>query len=135
MQQPTQTAGGWEMHTVKWNHIGIAALVAMVWAVVGCAGSADSEVTNLNGVWQNPSNQQKVVINFAGEKNTISVGEKTLAVTLKPFEVDSYMLKVSDAASGEKNWKIFRIWDDTGKNFTLKFEHDGRTENLERVKG
>jgi hypothetical protein len=75
-----------------------------------------------------------VSINFSNDKTSIVLGDKTLSVTMKPLTSDSYSLRVSDASVGEKEWKLSRVWDDNGKSFTLRFEHDGETENLERVK-
>jgi len=124
------------MHTAKLNHLGLTAIAVMILAVVGCGATAGGhDFSNLGGTWQNLSNQEKVVINVTGEKKTISISDKTLPLTIKPAEADRFIFRVSDAASGEKDWKIFRVWDDTGKSFTLKFEHDGQTDNLERVVG
>lgn len=124
------------MHTAKLNHLGLTAIAVMILAVVGCGATAGGhDFLNLGGTWQNLSNQEKVVINVTGEKKTISISDKTLPLTIKPAEADRFIFRVSDAASGEKDWKIFRVWDDTGKSFTLKFEHDGQTDNLERVVG
>lgn len=127
------------MHAVKLNQLGlpaIAVLIFVVLVVVGCGASAGGhDIANLNGTWQNPSNKEKIVINVSGEKKTISLADKTLPLTVKPAEADRFIFHVSDSASGEKDWKVFRVWDDSGKSFTLKFEHDGQTENLERVQG
>jgi len=124
------------MHAAKLNHLGLTAIVVMILAVVGCGASAGGhDIANLGGTWQNLSNKEKVVINVAGEKKTISIADKTLPLTVKPAEADRFILRVSDTASGEKDWKVYRVWDDTGKSFTLKFEHDGQTDSLERVKG
>ena len=124
------------MHAAKLNHLGLTAIAVMILAVVGCGATAGGhDISNLGGTWQNLSNQEKVVINVTGEKKTISISDKTLPLTIKPAEADRFIFRVSDAASGEKDWKIFRVWDDTGKSFTLKFEHDGQTDNLERVVG
>ncbi len=124
------------MHAAKLNHLGLTAIAVMILAVVGCGATAGGhDISNLGGTWQNLSNQEKVVINVTGEKKTISISDKTLPLTIKPAEADRFIFRVSDAASGEKDWKIFRVWDDTGKSFTLKFEHDGQTDNLERVMG
>ncbi|MGE5255317.1 MAG: hypothetical protein ACM3KE_01530 [Hyphomicrobiales bacterium] len=102
--------------------------------ITGCGGSDGIDMSNLSGAWQNPSTKQRVSINFSNDKTTIVIGDKTLPVTMKPLTSDSYTLRVSDANLGEKEWKLSRVWDDNGKSFTLKFEHDGETENLERVK-
>jgi hypothetical protein len=131
-----KTIGGLKMHTAKLNHLGLTAIAVMILAVVGCGASAGGhDIANLGGTWQNPSNQEKVVINVAGEKKTISIADKTLPLTVKPAEADRFVFHVSDTGSGEKDWNVFRVWDDTGKSFTLKLEHDGQTDNLERVKG
>jgi hypothetical protein len=123
------------MHAAKLNHLGLTAIAVMILAVVGCGASAGGhDIANLGGTWQNLSNQEKVVINVAGEKKTISIADKTLPLTVKPVEADRFIFHVSDAASGDKDWKIYRVWDDTGNSFTLKFEHDGQTDNLERAK-
>jgi hypothetical protein len=100
----------------------------------GCGSSGANDVSNLSGAWQNPSTKQRVNISFSSDKTTIVVGDKTVSVTMKPLTPDSYSLRVSDASLGEKEWKLSRVWDDNGKSFTLKFEHDGETENLERAK-
>jgi hypothetical protein len=123
------------MQAVKPNHMSLPAIAVVILIVVGCGASGGSDMANLNGIWQDPSNQQKIVINLDGEKKTIIIEDKTLPLTIKPAEADRFIFRVSDTASGEKDWKISRVWDDNGKSFTLKFEHDGQTENLERVKG
>jgi hypothetical protein len=124
------------MHTVKLSHLGLAAFAVMILAVMGCGASEGGHDTaNLDGTWQNPSNQEKVVIHVTGDNKTISISDKTLPFTIKPAEADRFIFQVSDTGSAKKDWMVSRVWDDTGKSFTLKFEHDGQTENLERVKG
>jgi hypothetical protein len=124
-----------EMRAVKLNHVGMLVVAAVVLAVIGCSSSGKSDLASLNGAWQNPSKQEKVVFNLNGKSNTVVIGDKTLPVTIKPVEADSFILHVSDAASGGKEWKLVRIWSDNGETFALRFEHDGQTDNLERVKG
>ena len=109
-------------------------VVVVALFVSGCGNSGGNDFSNLSGTWQNPSTKQKLSINLSSDKTTIVVGEKTLSVTMKTLTSDSYTLRFSDASLGEKEWKISRVWDDNGKSFTLKFEHDGETENFERVK-
>ena len=109
-------------------------VVAVALSVSGCGNSGGSDMSNLTGTWQNQSTKQKLSINLSSDKTTIVVGDKTLLVTMKPITSDSYNLRFSDPSSGEKEWKLSRVWDDNGKSFTLKFEHDGVTENFERVK-
>ncbi len=123
------------MRAVKLNHVGLLIVMALILGIMGCGDSGKSEIASLSGTWQNPKNNNKIVINSTSEKKTMVIAEKTLPVTIKPFEVDRYRVHISDAAMGEKDWKIYRIWDDIGKNFTLRFEHDGLTEELERVQG
>ena len=109
-------------------------VVALALLVLGCGDSGGNDLSNLSGTWQNPATKQKLSINLSNDKTTIVIGDKTLSGTMKPLTSDSYSLRVSDASLGEKEWKLSRVWDDTGKSFMLKFEHDGETENLERVK-
>jgi len=98
------------MHTAKLNHLGLTAIAVMILAVVGCGATAGGhDFSNLGGTWQNLSNQEKVLINLTGEKKTISISDKTLPLTIKPAEADRFIFRVSDAASGEKDWKIFRV--------------------------
>ena len=123
------------MRGVKLNYLGALAIISLIFGIIGCGDSAKSDVVNLSGAWQNPSNNQKVVINLNGDSKTIAFDGKTLPFTIKKNEADRYSLHVSDPALGEKEWKIFRIWDDNGSTFTLRFEHDGKTENLNRVIG
>jgi|WetSurMetagenome_2_1015567.scaffolds.fasta_scaffold864328_1 hypothetical protein len=124
------------MHAAKLNHLGLTAIAMMILVVVGCGASAGGhDIANLGGTWQNMSNQEKVVINVASETKTISIADKTLPLTVKPAEADRFIFRVSDAATGEKDWRVFRVWDDTGKSFSLEIDHDGKKENLERVKG
>jgi hypothetical protein len=124
------------MHAAKLNHLGLTAIAIMMLVVVGCGASAGGhDIANLGGTWQNPSNQQRVVINVASEKKTITIDDKTMPLTVKPAEADRFIFRVSDAGSGEKDWKAFRVWDDTGNSFTLELDHDGKKEKLERVKG
>lgn len=107
---------------------------ALALLVSGCGDSGGNDLSNLSGTWQNPSTKKKLSINLSSDKTTIVLGDKTFSVTMKPFTSDSYSLRVSDARLGEKEWKLSRVWDDTGKSFALKFEHDGETETFERVK-
>jgi hypothetical protein len=124
------------MHAAKLNHLGLTAIAVMILAVVGCGASAGGhDIANLNGTWQNPSNQETVVINVASEKKTITIADKTMPLTVKPAEADRFIFSVSETSSGAKDWKVFRVWDDTGKSFTLEIDHDGKKDNLERVKG
>jgi len=109
-------------------------VVAVALFVSGCGDSGGKDMSNLSGAWQNPSTKQKLSINLSSDKTTIILGDKTLSVTIKPLTSDSYSLLVSDASLGEKEWELSRVWDDNGKSFTLKFEHDGQTETFERVK-
>ena len=111
-------------------------LIMAVFALsfLGCGDSGGNDLSNLSGTWQNPATKQKLSINLSSDKTTIVVGDKTLSVKMTPLTADSYSLRVSDVSLGEKEWKISRVWDDNGKSFTLKFEHDGETETFERVK-
>ena len=117
------------------NYFGVLAIISLVFGIIGCGDSGKSDVANFNGAWQNPSNQQKIVINFNGDSKTIAIDGKTLPVTVKKTEADRYSLSVSDPAVGQKEWKISRIWDDNGSTFTLRFERDGKTEELNRATG
>ena len=110
----------------------IVAAVALF--ISGCSDSGGSDLSTLSGTWQNPSTKQKVYIDFSNNKTTITIGETILSVTIKPLTSDSYTVHVSDKGLGEKEWKLSRVRDATGKTFTLNFERDGATENLERVK-
>ena len=84
------------MHAVKLNHLGLTAIAVVILVVVGCGASGGHDITNLNGTWQNPSNQEKVVINVTGEKKTISIADKTLPLTIKPAEADRFIFHVSE---------------------------------------
>jgi hypothetical protein len=122
------------MSAAKLYQLGLVVTAFMIVAVSGCSDSGGTDVVNLNGTWQSPS-QQKVVISLTGERKVVSIGDKTLPVAIKSVAADTCVLTVSDTAAGEKALRLSRVWDDNGKSFTLKFEYDGRTENLERVKG
>lgn len=127
---------GYKMRAAKLSHVCLTAVAAMIWFVVGCGASAGGhDISNLGGTWKNPANQEQVVINVSGANKTITIYDKTLPLTVKPAEADRFIFHVSDTGSGEKDWKAFRVWDDTGKSFILKLEHDGQTDNLERVAG
>lgn len=117
------------------NYFGAMVILSLIFGIIGCGDSGKSDVANISGAWQNPSNLQKVLLNLSGDSKTIAIDGKTLPVTIKKNEADRYSLNVSDPALGEKEWKIFRIWDDNGSTFTLRFEHDGKTEDLNRVTG
>ncbi len=116
------------MCRVKLNYVGVLVIVSLVFGIIGCGGSGKSDVANLSGAWQNPSNHLKIVINFDGDSKTIALDGKTLPVTVKKTEADRYNLSVSDPAAGQKEWKHSRIWDDNGSSFTLRFDYDGKTE-------
>jgi len=123
------------MRTVRMDHLGLAAIAVVFLIVVGCGASAGGhDVANLDGTWQNPANKEKIVIKVTGDKKTITIADKTLPLTVKPAEADRFVFHVSDGAAGEKDWKAFRVWDDTGKSFVLELDHDGKVEKLERVK-
>jgi hypothetical protein len=109
-------------------------IVAFALSLSGCGDSGGNDLSNLSGTWQNPATKQKLSINLSSDKTTIVVGDKTLSVKMIPLTSDSYTLRVSDTSLGEKEWKLSRVWDDNGKSFTLKFEHDGQTETFERAK-
>jgi hypothetical protein len=123
------------MRTVNLSHLGVLMVVGLVLGIMGCGGSTKSDVANLNGAWQDPSNHLKIVLNLSGDAKTIDIDGKTLPVTIKKNDSDRISLNVSDPAAGSKEWNIYRVWDDNGSHFTLKFEHDGRTENLNRITG
>jgi hypothetical protein len=109
------------------------ACFAFVLIFIGCGSSGESDLANLNGTWQNPSNQQKVIIKVSGDQKTIAIGDKTLPVTIKKIEEDTFMVHVSDKALGEKDWRLVRVWDDNGKSFTIKLEREGAVDNLTRM--
>jgi hypothetical protein len=123
------------MRGVKLNYFGVLVVISFIFGIIGCGDSGKSDVANFNGAWQNPVNQQKVVLNLNGDSKTIAIDGKTLPVTIKKSEADRYSLHVSDPVLGEKEWKIYRIWDDNGSTFTLRLEHDGKTQDLSRVVG
>jgi hypothetical protein len=127
--------GGSNMRGANLSHFGVLVMVSLILGVVGCGDSGKSDVAKFSGAWQNPLNHQKVVLNFSGENKTIVIDGKTLPITIKQYEVDRYTVQVSDPALGEKEWKIFRIWDDNGGTFSLQFERDGKAEELDRVTG
>jgi len=109
-------------------------VVSVALFISGCSDSGGSDFSSLSGAWQNPSTKQKVYIDFSNNKTTITIGETILSATIKPLTSDSYTVHVSDKSLGEKEWKLSRVRDANGKSFTLNFERDGATENLERVK-
>jgi hypothetical protein len=124
------------MHTVKLNHLCLLAIAAVILVLGGCGASEGGhDIANLGGTWQNPANHEKVVINVTGEKKTITMADKTMPLNVKPAQADRFIFEVSDSASGEKEWKVFRVWDDEGKSFTLEIDHDGKKDKLERAKG
>ena len=123
------------MRGVNRNCFGVMVILSLIFGIIGCGDSGKSDVANFNGAWQNPSNHQKVLLNLSGDRKTIAIDGKTLQVTIKKNEADRYSLYISDPAMGEKEWKIYRIWDDNGSTFTLRFERDGKTEELNRVTG
>jgi hypothetical protein len=123
------------MRRVNLNYFGVLVIISLVIGIIGCGDSGKSDVANFSGAWQNPSNHQKIVINFNGDNKTIVIDGKTLPVTIKKTTADRYSLSVSDPALGEKEWGLSRIWDDNGSSFTLKFEHDGKAEELNRATG
>jgi hypothetical protein len=117
------------------NYFGVLAIISLVFGIIGCGDSGKSDVANFSGAWQSPSNHLKIVLNFNGDSKTIAIDGKTFPVTIKKSQADRYSLSVSDPTSGEKEWKLFRIWDDNGSTFKLRFEHDGKTEELNRATG
>ena len=123
------------MRGVKLSYFGVLVIISLIFGIIGCGDSGKSDLANFSGAWQNPSNHQKVLLNLSGDSKTIAIDGKTLPVTIKKDEADRYSLHVSDPALGEKEWKVYRIWDDNGSTFTLRLEHDGKTEDLNRVIG
>ena len=121
------------MKAVNWNAFGRLACFALILMFAGCGSSGDSDLANLNGTWQNPANQQKVIIKMSGDQKTIAIGDKTLPVTIKKVEEDTFMVHVTDTTLGEKDWKLVRVWDDNGKSFTIKLERSGTVANLTRM--
>lgn len=109
-------------------------VVVVALFVSGCGSSGGNDVSNLSGAWQNPTTKNKLSINFSSDKTTLVIGDKTLSVTMKPLTPDSYSIDVLDTSLGAKGWKLSRVWDAAGKSFMLKFEHDDKSENFERVK-
>ena len=109
-------------------------MVVFAFSFSGCGDSGGNDLSNLSGTWQNPATKQKLSINLSSDKTTIVVGDKTFSVKMTPLTADSYTLRVLDSSLGEKEWKLSRLWDDNGKSFMLKFEHDGKTETFERIK-
>jgi hypothetical protein len=123
------------MRGASLSQFGVLIMVSLILGVVGCGNSGKAGAESFNGAWQNPSNQQKIVLNLNGEKQTILVDGQTLPITIKEYETDRYSFRISDPASGDKEWKVFRIWDDNGSSFSMKLERDGKTELLDRVAG
>ena len=121
------------MKAVNLNAFVRLACFTLLLIFVGCGSSGDSDWANLNGTWQNPANQQKVVIKMTGDPKTIAIGDKTLPITVKKVEEDTFMVHVSDKALGDKDWKLVRVWDDNGKSFTIKLEREGAVDNLTRM--
>lgn len=109
-------------------------VVVVALFVSGCGSSGGNDMSNLSGAWQNPTTKNKLSINFSSDKTTLVIGDKTLSVTMKPLTPDSYSIDVLDTSLGAKGWKLSRVWDAAGKSFMLKFEHDDKSENFERVK-
>lgn len=110
----------------------IVAAVALF--ISGCGDSGGSDMSNLSGAWQDPATKQKFQIDFSNNKTIITFGDAILPATIKPLTSDSYSVRVSDKSSGEKEWKLSRVWDDKKKSFKLKLEHDSATTQLERMK-
>lgn len=122
-----------KMKAVNLNVFVRRACFALLAIFVGCATSGDSDFANLDGDWQNPLNQQKLVIKTSGGQKTITIGDKTLPVTIKKIRPDAFMVHVSDETLGGKDWNLARVWDDNGKSFIIKLEHDGTVDNLTRM--
>ena len=121
------------MKAVNLNAFVRLACFALIAIFVGCSTSGDSEFANLDGTWQNPLNQQKLVLKMSGDQKTIAIGDKTLPVTIKKVRPDTFMIHISDKTLGEKDWSLARVWDDNGKSFTIKMDHDGTVDNLTRM--
>lgn len=121
------------MKVVKMNAFVRLACFALIVIFVGCSTSGTSDFANLDGTWQNPLNQQKVVLKISGDQKTIVIGDKTLPVTIKKIQTDKFMVHVSDKTLGEKDWALVRVWDDNGKSFTIKLEREGVVDSFSRV--
>lgn len=106
---------------------------ALIVIFMGCSTSNNSDFANLDGTWQNPLNQQKVVLKISGDHKTIAIGDKTLLVTIKKVDVDIFTIRVSDKTLGEKDWSLWRVWNDNGSSFTINLEHDGTVDSLNRI--
>ncbi|MFO7665031.1 MAG: hypothetical protein R6V76_00225 [Desulfobacterales bacterium] len=121
------------MKVVNFNVLVRLACFALILIFVGCSTSIDSDYANLDGTWQNPLNNQKVIIKISGDHKTITIGDKTLPVSIKKVDVDIFTVHVSDKTLGEKDWSLWRVWDDIGKSFTIKLEHDGTVDSLTHI--
>jgi len=121
------------MKVVNFNAFVRLACFALIVIFVGCSTSTNSDFANLNGTWQNPSNKLTVVLNITGDNKTITIGDKTLPITIKQVRQEKFIVHVSDKTLGEKDWSLLRVWDDNGSSFTIKLERDGTVDNLAQI--
>jgi len=121
------------MKVINFNAFVKLACFVLIVLFVGCSTSNNSDFANFDGTWQNSLNKQMVILKISGEKKTISIGDKTLPVTVKKVGTDKFTVHISDKTLGEKDWSMKRIWEDNGSSFTIKLEHDGTVDSLTHV--
>lgn len=121
------------MKIVNFNALVRLACFALIVIFVGCSSSSNSDFANFDGTWQNTANKQIVVLKISGKEKTISIGDKTLPVTVKKVGTDKFAVHISDKTLGEKDWSMRRVWEDNGSSFTIKLEHDGTVDSLTHV--
>lgn len=112
----------------------VVAAFLMGLAFTGCGASGASDLAALDGEWENPDHG-KVVFQLSGKNPSIGLQGATLPVSIKKAEGDVLILHVSNKERGDQDWKLTKVWDDNGVNFTLKFQHGDVAEPLTRLGG
>ncbi len=100
--------------------------------MIGCidGGSKATLADSIDGIWKNNAGNQKLAIHFIGENKSIALGKKVFSVILKNVNENTILINSAQEDENLKDWKIVRMWNSNGSDFSLALIHDGKREEF-----
>lgn len=116
------------------NLLILLAIFAAAGFVFGGCGGKSEIASEMTGTWKSAKSGASIQINLSGERKSIEIGDRTVPVKVKNIDAGSYTVKLeaTPGGGGPTEWSLLQVWNDSGSDFTIRFDHDGQREILTR---